>query len=106
MTRQEAIEILKGDFSNIILKENESHSDAFTKAFNMAIEALEADVPDTNVGNMSERLTEYHQGVAVIKNKDFKAAAEKLAFFEDIEELGLMAMLTNGVKVKGGGSDE
>jgi hypothetical protein len=29
------------------------------------------------------RLTEYHNGVAVIKNKDFKAAAEKLAMFED-----------------------
>lgn len=50
MTKHEAIEILKGDFSKVALGENESHSDAFTKAFNMAIEALEADVPDTNVG--------------------------------------------------------
>ena len=32
------------------------------------------------------RLTEYHNGVAVIKNKDFKAAAEKLARYEDEEE--------------------
>lgn len=31
-----------------------------------------------------DRLTEYHNGVAVIKNKDFKAAAEKLANIEDI----------------------
>lgn len=30
------------------------------------------------------RLTEYHNGVAVIKNKDFKKASEKLAMFEDI----------------------
>lgn len=28
------------------------------------------------------RLTEYHNGVAVIKNKVFKAAAEKLALYE------------------------
>ena len=41
MTKQEAIEILKGDFSNIMLKDNESHSDLFTEAFRMAIEALE-----------------------------------------------------------------
>lgn len=33
---------------------------------------------------MNNRLTEYHNGVAVIKNKDFKAAAEKLAMYEDI----------------------
>ena len=45
MTRQEALEILKGDFSNVILKENESHSDAFTMAFKMAIEALEKMTP-------------------------------------------------------------
>ena len=32
------------------------------------------------------RLTEYHQGVATIKNKDFKAAAEKLARIEDLAE--------------------
>ena len=32
------------------------------------------------------RLTEYHNGVAVIKNKDFKAAAEKLAYIEDLTE--------------------
>ena len=37
------------------------------------------------------RLTEYHQGVAVIKNKDFKAAAEKLARFEDgLEQLEIL----------------
>lgn len=33
------------------------------------------------------RLTEYHNGVAVIKNKDFKAAANKLANFEDLQEV-------------------
>lgn len=33
-----------------------------------------------------ERLTEYHGDVAVIKNKDFKAAAQKLAMYEDAEE--------------------
>lgn len=32
------------------------------------------------------RLTEYHNGVAVIKNKDFKAAVEKLAIFEIVME--------------------
>lgn len=32
------------------------------------------------------RLTEYHNGVAVIKNKDFKAAAEKLARIEVLIE--------------------
>ena len=44
MTKHEAIEILKGDFSKVILGENESHSDAFTKAFNMAIKALESQI--------------------------------------------------------------
>ena len=32
------------------------------------------------------RLTEYHNGVAVIKGKRYKEAAEKLAFIEDYEE--------------------
>lgn len=41
MTSQEAIEVLKGDFSKVTLCENESHSDVFAKAFRMAIEALE-----------------------------------------------------------------
>lgn len=41
MTNHEAVEILKGDFSKIALNEKESHSDVFTKAFNMAIEALQ-----------------------------------------------------------------
>lgn len=41
MTNNEAVEILKGDFSRITLNEKESHSDVFTKAFNMAIEALQ-----------------------------------------------------------------
>lgn len=45
MKKHEAIEILKGDFLNVTLGENESHSDAFTKAFNMAIEALEDFTP-------------------------------------------------------------
>ena len=31
---------------------------------------------------MSNRLTEYHEGVAVIKGKRYKEAAEKLALFE------------------------
>ena len=54
------------------------------------------------------RLTEYHNGVAVIKNKDFKAAAEKLAMWEDVEEQGGF-VLNPDLKVivtKGGGSDE
>ena len=33
------------------------------------------------------RLTEYHNGVAVIKGKRYKEAAEKLARYEDEEEL-------------------
>lgn len=33
-----------------------------------------------------DRLTEYHNGVAVIKGKRFKEAAEKLAKYEDMEE--------------------
>lgn len=32
------------------------------------------------------RLTEYHQGVAVIKGKRFSEAAAKLAMYEDWEE--------------------
>lgn len=32
------------------------------------------------------RLTEYHNGVAVIKGKRYKEAAEKLAYIEDLTE--------------------
>ena len=36
---------------------------------------------------MMERLTEYHNGVAVIKDKSkLKEAMEKLAHYEDMEE--------------------
>lgn len=41
MTTEEAIEILKGDFSKVTLRENESHADVFSKAFDMAMDALE-----------------------------------------------------------------
>lgn len=47
---------------------------------------------------MSNRLTEYHNGVAVIKGKRFKEAAEKLAKYEDGEEkykLALFAAVRN-----------
>ena len=37
--------------------------------------------------NIMDRLTEYHNGVAVIKGKRYKEAAEKLARYEDEEEL-------------------
>ena len=40
LTIPEAVEVLKGNLSNVILKDNESHSDIFTEAFNMATEAL------------------------------------------------------------------
>ena len=57
---------------------------------------------------MTDRLTEYHNGVAVIKGKRFKEAAEKLALYEDLEEQGNFK-LKPGFKVivmKGGGTDE
>lgn len=41
MKEREAIKILRGDFSDVVLAENESHSDVFSKAFVMAIKALE-----------------------------------------------------------------
>ena len=47
ITKEQAIEILKGDFSKVVLSENESHSELFTEAFNMAVEALNG--KDTNV---------------------------------------------------------
>lgn len=56
-----------------------------------------------------DRLTEYHNGVAVIKNKDFKAAAEKLAFIEDYEEASEWEIdcKYRVIRIKeGGGSDE
>jgi hypothetical protein len=60
ITKEQAIEILKGDFSKVILGENESHSELFAEAFNMAIEALKG--KDTNVHSKwipcSERLPE------------------------------------------------
>lgn len=55
------------------------------------------------------RLTEYRNGVAVIKNKDFKAAAEKLAFIEDYEEASEWEIDPEHRVIrikKGGGSDE
>lgn len=41
ISNEEAIEVLKGDFTNIKLAENESYSDVFAKAMNMAKDALE-----------------------------------------------------------------
>lgn len=56
------------------------------------------------------RLTEYHNGVAVIKDKRFKEAAEKLAMYEDWEEDGEYLMLKEqlemAIALEGGGSDE
>lgn len=41
-----------------------------------------------------ERLTEYHNGVAVIRDKSkHKEAMEKLARYEDLEEQGLLLKL-------------
>ncbi len=40
ITKEQAIEILKGDFSKVPLNKNDTHSGLFTQAFNMAIEAL------------------------------------------------------------------
>lgn len=55
------------------------------------------------------RLTEYHNGVAVIKDKRFKEAAEKLAFIEDYEEASEWEIdpKYRVIRIKeGGGSDE
>lgn len=41
MSKEEAIEILKGDFSKVTLGEGECHADVFSKAFDMAMDALE-----------------------------------------------------------------
>lgn len=41
MSKEEAIEILKGDFSKVTLREGECHADVFSKAFDMAMDALE-----------------------------------------------------------------
>lgn len=49
-----------------------------------------------------ERLTEYHCGVAVIKDKNrLKDAMQKLANYEDLEEQGLLhkAPLKNGTPI-------
>lgn len=67
MTEREAIEILKGDFSKVTLSENESHSDVFTEAFNMAIKALEADVPDTDVGKMGSMVEKVTDIITQVK---------------------------------------
>ena len=43
---------------------------------------------------INERLTEYHCGVAVIKDKSkLREAMEKLAHYEDLEEQGLLIKL-------------
>ena len=42
------------------------------------------------------RLTEYHNGVAVIKGKRYKEAAEKLAYYEDLEEQGRLIEQKHG----------
>lgn len=56
MTHKEAVEILKGNFINVQLLENESHADKFAEAFNMAIEALEKQVPKKpkHIGKIDE----------------------------------------------------
>ena len=45
ITPQEAVKILGGDFSDVTLKDGESHSDIFAEAFRMAIGALKKQVP-------------------------------------------------------------
>ena len=39
------IDILRGDFSNVVLEENQTQSDLFSEAFQKAIEALEKQTP-------------------------------------------------------------
>lgn len=72
MTKQEAIEILKGDFSKIALGENESHSELFAKAFDMAVESLngqDANVP-SNWIPCSERLPDEYGNYLVTSDED------------------------------------
>lgn len=45
MMEREAVNILSGDFSDITLKQSESHSDMFAEAFKMATEALKKQIP-------------------------------------------------------------
>ena len=41
MTAKESLKILSGDFSDVTLRDGESHADVYAEAFNMAYEALE-----------------------------------------------------------------
>lgn len=45
LTIREAISVLNGDFSEVAIREGESHSDLFTIAFKMSIDALEKQIP-------------------------------------------------------------
>ena len=49
ITPQEAVKIMGGDFSDVTLKDGESHSDIFAEAFRMAIGALKKRVPERTV---------------------------------------------------------
>ncbi len=51
---KEAVKILGGDFSDVTLKDGESHSDIFTEAFRMAIGALKKQVPERPVSVTKE----------------------------------------------------
>lgn len=44
------------------------------------------------------RLTEYHNGVAVIKDKRFKEAAEKLAYYEDMEKASMEEIIKSHIE--------
>lgn len=46
MMEHEALTILSGDFSDVALKEGESHADIFAEAFRMATEALKKQIPE------------------------------------------------------------
>lgn len=43
MNAEKAVEVLRGNFLNIKLSENETHSDVFAQAFDMAIKAIETE---------------------------------------------------------------
>lgn len=51
MKPEEAIEIVNGNFINATLEENETHSDAFERAFKMAKAALEKQIPKKPSGD-------------------------------------------------------
>lgn len=72
MKPEEAIEIVNGNFINVTLEDNETHSDAFERAFKMAKAALEKQIPKEPIHKDGEIICPNCLGALIYSMHSFK----------------------------------